>query len=310
MRIPTRQAQGFAEPLGNANEAFKARSQTRLYRAIMLAAAAHLLLFLASPDWIKSSAEAGATSGHPGLEVVALGDLPAPGPEGQAGGLLTVTPTEDGDEGEPEDEGERSDEGPDLVPDPVQGGGGGFGAGVGSQGDLERLAALRPALAEPEPAPEDTPDDEVEDGVRNADGAGADEDGTARIREHASEMDYERLSREEILDLERLSALRPELSFTAPSNWILVRNPREVGDFLEARFGQAEANQRPRGSFSVALWIDERGSVEWAEINRSSGEPELDHSALELFREVVAFAPAREDGLRVPTAVIFWLSYW
>lgn len=309
MRIPTRQPQRFSESLGNANEAFKARSEARFYRAIMIAAAAHILLFVVSPDWIKSSIEAGAPSGHPGLEVVALGDLPSPGPEGQAGGLLTLTPVEEGDEGEVEDEGERSEEGPDLAPDPVQGGGGGFGAGVGSPGDLARLAALRPALADPEPAPEELPDDQVEDAAQDSEGTGG-EDGTARIREHASEMDYERLSREEILDLERLSALRPELSFTAPSNWILVRNPREVGDFLEARFGQAEADQRPRGSFSVALWIDERGSVEWAEINRSSGEPELDHSALELFREVVAFAPAREDGLRVPTAVIFWLSYW
>jgi TonB family protein len=60
---------------------------------------------------------------------------------------------------------------------------------------------------------------------------------------------------------------------------------------------------------TVAMWIDERGSVEWAEIYRSSGHEHLDESALELFQEVVSFLPARERGVHVPMAVVFGLSY-
>jgi TonB family protein len=86
-----------------------------------------------------------------------------------------------------------------------------------------------------------------------------------------------------------------------------VRNPREVGDFLRARFD--DLGSEAGGSLSVSLWVDERGSVEWAEINQSSGHEPIDASAIELFRDVVAFRPAREEGMRVPVAAIFWLMW-
>ncbi len=297
--MPTRQQEPDGWHVRTANDRFKDGAADRLQRAIVVAAFLHLILFLWSPEWIRSPLTAGPAQLHSPMELVALGDA---NPPGGAGGFMAPPLLDDGtDEAEPE--GEGVDDAPERGPD----------AGdlasheAGGSADLQRLAALRPALPEPDPEPEPL----VQDGEASQ-GSGSDEEGedATRIREHASDLDYERLSRDEVLELERLSALRPELAFTAPSNWILLRNPSEVGDFLEERFGVAQPGSRPEGSFSVALWIDEQGSVEWAEINRSSGREELDESALELFMDVVAFRPARQEGVRVPTAVIFWLSYW
>lgn len=104
----------------------------------------------------------------------------------------------------------------------------------------------------------------------------------------------------------RLSALQPELAYHAPSPWLLIQNPDEVEGFLQRNFPQAN---QVRGTVSVALWIDDRGSVEWAEINRSSGLPDVDESALRLFSRVVSYRPARKQGVRVPVAVIFSLTF-
>lgn len=266
-----------------------------------MAAVLHLILFLWSPEWVRTPLNPSPAQSYAPIELVALGDAGLPG---GAGGVLLPPLLEDG-ESEPDPAGEGDDDAATDGPDAGQLSGGESGGSA----DLQRLAALRPSVPEPEEEPEEQPP------VQDAEGSGAggdDQEGddATRIREHASELDYERLSRDEVLELERLSALRPELAFTAPSNWILLRNPSEVGEFLEERFGVADPTSRPEGSFSVALWIDEQGSVEWAEINRSSGREDLDESALELFMDVVAFRPARQEGVRVPTAVIFWLSYW
>jgi TonB family protein len=67
--------------------------------------------------------------------------------------------------------------------------------------------------------------------------------------------------------------------------------------------------ERDEAAASVAIWIDERGSVEWAEINQSSGRTDLDELALQLFSEVVAFHPARDQGVRVPISAIFWVNF-
>jgi TonB family protein len=59
----------------------------------------------------------------------------------------------------------------------------------------------------------------------------------------------------------------------------------------------------------VTLWIDERGSVEWAEVSQSSGDRELDEFALSVFNEVAVFRPAREEGVRVSRSVSFALNF-
>lgn len=318
-----------------ANERLRCEAPRRLNRALILAAALHGALFLFSPDWIPASSDAPWGTAFAGLQVVGLGE-DGDRLEEMGDGLTWAEVPGGGGESAPtplRDSGET--EGPSgEVPAPeiqtTVGGTAGplVAGGLGSREDggqvgvgtaaLGRLGALRPQLHVPAPSEGDLSlpqDDADQGGLENGGGDGGESatEGDARDRRLRAELAdrlEDRLTRDEILDLERLSALRPELALTSPSSWILVRNPGEVGEFLERRFGRPGGSERPRGTMSVAIWIDERGSVEWAEINRSSGDPELDGSALELFERVVSFSPAREDGFRVPTAVIFWLSFW
>ncbi|HSR43497.1 MAG TPA: energy transducer TonB, partial [Longimicrobiales bacterium] len=165
--------------------------------------------------------------------------------------------------------------------------------------ELRRGATLRATVVAPEPEPDDG--DEIVFERRAADDNGPHVGGDASLGAHDEAADS--------LGLYRLSSLRPELAFAAPGSWILVRNPSAVRRFLLKRFGQAGLDSTPRGWLSVAIWVDETGSVEWAEIDRSSGIPEMDATALELFREVVSFRPARERGVPVSIAAIFQLRY-
>ena len=59
------------------------------------------------------------------------------------------------------------------------------------------------------------------------------------------------------------------------------------------------------GLVDVAVWIDAWGSVEWAEITRSSGREDVDEIALSLFNEVASFRPAQDQGVRVSMSAIF-----
>jgi TonB family protein len=111
------------------------------------------------------------------------------------------------------------------------------------------------------------------------------------------------------MDLDRLSAVRPELVLTVPSAWVLIRNPLEVEQFIQRSYRSGVLSRGANGSVSVALWIDESGSVEWAEISESSGRPDLDRVALALFSEVAAFRPARDEGVPVPRSVIFSVRF-
>ena len=70
-----------------------------------------------------------------------------------------------------------------------------------------------------------------------------------------------------------------------------------------------EEDPEASGLVDVAVWIDEWGSVEWAEISRSSGLQELDEIALALFNEVASFRPARDQGVRVSMSVIFSVPF-
>jgi TonB family protein len=284
----------------NANDVFKARWSARLYWSIMAAVGFHALLFLWSPSWQRDSSPPGSTANGNGVELIPLvdGTLPAlAAGDGAPPPALTVSddPDPTADESDPEEEPGISDW--ELA-----------GPGSALRAELRRRASPSPTLAEPEPEPE------LEEERREADAQAADADaqdgGGVRVGGRYSLSDYDALSEDERLALENLSALRPELAFISPSRWILIRNPSEVGEFLESRFSGPEPRERPLGSLSVAIWVDERGSVEWAEIKDSSGRRDLDEAALELFREVASFRPASEGGVSVPIAVIFWLPYF
>lgn len=134
-------------------------------------------------------------------------------------------------------------------------------------------------------------------------------DSTSIEGEASSTPELSSLPEPSSLDLDRLTALRPELAIMAPSNWVLLRNPTEVERFMRRTYMRGELSRDEAGTVQVALWIDERGSVEWAEINESSGRPEMDEVALELFSEVVAFRPARDEGVPVSRTVVFSVRF-
>jgi TonB family protein len=59
----------------------------------------------------------------------------------------------------------------------------------------------------------------------------------------------------------------------------------------------------------VAVWIDDRGSVEWSEVTKSSGHVDMDEAALALFSDITSFRPARDQGVRVSMSVIFSVEF-
>ena len=289
-----------------ANERFRAGDRGRLYRCAALSVLAHLLLVLASPDLTTPPPAGGGPSGASPLELVALGPVEPP-----AAGLVAVPlPPEEDDAPAAGAEGDARDAADD------DGSGGAAGEGDRRAEALERMAGVRPDVLErrrprrepparrlpepPDPAPEASVDDERPDAGQRA---------GEEVRIPGASSDLEaRLSEEERMRLERLSSLRPGLAVGSLSDWLVVRNPRAVSRFMRRRFPRTSEGE-PGGALSVSLWVDERGSVEWAEIHRSSGRPDLDESALELFEEVIAFAPARQLRKHVPMAAIFWLTW-
>jgi len=119
---------------------------------------------------------------------------------------------------------------------------------------------------------------------------------------HGDSLDLE-------LDLERLTDIRPELAVMIPSMWILLRNPTQVESFLRTSYGRWALDRSQPGSVTVTVWIDTKGSVEWAEVSRSSGRNNLDEAALALFNEVVAFRPARQEGVAISGSATFALLF-
>ena len=109
------------------------------------------------------------------------------------------------------------------------------------------------------------------------------------------------------MDLSRLSGVRPEIVLPGTSAWILIRNPLEVDRFMSGTTSRRSFGAE--GLVDVAVWIDEWGSVEWAQISRSSGLQEMDEIALALFNEVASFRPARDRGVRVSQSVIFSVPF-
>lgn len=282
-----------------ANDRLKASRQARLHWSIVASVSIHVGLVIGWPDLAPTTLSSGGEGTAP-IQLVTLGSLPVPAPRVTRAPLMPLELP--------------APEGPDPAapgaggPDEEEGGSDGAPAGwEGRHSELWRLAALRPGVVPPaEELIPDTP--RADSASRSEDSAGDDSDGIA-IRQRIEELEYQQLTEEERLSLERLSALRPELVLASPASWLVVRNPEEVTTFLESQLQDRVVDAGPRGSLSVSLWIDEYGSVEWAEINRSSGSGYVDQTALTLFRDVVAFRPAREDGVRVPVAAIFWLMW-
>lgn len=260
-----------------ANDLFKAGWTDRVAWGTTSAVLIHALLFLWSPSWQRLRPSLDRSERGAYMEAIALqeatsaaGGIPTSPQVGteEPEPIVEVVDTEAGSEGESEEDVRgRSEE---------------------ILADLRRRTSPVPTLVEADPVAEA----EAE---------------RLRIEARAAALDRASLPDGGSLELDRLSALRPELAFLSPSSWVLVQNPTEVVDFMIRNFGGDDPEAEDRGTVSVSLWIDERGSVEWAEVNRSSGRPEVDELALEFFNSVVSFRPAREQGVRVPVAVVFSL---
>jgi TonB family protein len=114
------------------------------------------------------------------------------------------------------------------------------------------------------------------------------------------------------LALERLAGFSPEVALESASSWVLIRNPRDVERFMgqhSIRRLAAVDETSDENAVAVALWIDARGSVEWAEIIQSSGREDLDQLALQLFNDIVRFRPARLAGVLTPMSAIFSVNF-
>jgi len=123
-------------------------------------------------------------------------------------------------------------------------------------------------------------------------------------------VDYSDLLRSLPIDLDRLATISPELSLsTAFPEWPLIRNPSTVVRFLRTGYNRVPGAPNANGSVTVAMWIDDRGSVEWAEVHESSGNTDLDDIALTVFNEVVEFRPPRGPGGAQPVAVLISIGF-
>jgi TonB family protein len=91
------------------------------------------------------------------------------------------------------------------------------------------------------------------------------------------------------------------------SAWLSIQNPEKVEEFM--RVIALQQDPEAQGQVDVAVWIDDRGSVEWSEVTRSSGLEEMDEIALALFTEVASFRPARDRGVRVSLSAIFTVAF-
>jgi len=275
---------------GGANDRFKAGWEGRLLRCVGFAALLHLALLAFWPSWeIPDPYPAFGSDGWPVQLVSLMEAAPA-----LSGGPAVVRPSLEETTPSLEEEGEGEESGVDEE------------MGSWEWDEVGPSQALRERLQRRESPVATVVESDVAVG---SDDASASEDAALRIGGRASATDELASRMDRILDMDRLSATRPELALFSPSSVFLLRNPDEVDAFLKARIRPSRSEPGAESAVGVAIWINESGAVEWAEISQSSGRSEIDELALELFNDVVAFHPARERGVRVPVSAIFWLTF-
>ena len=278
-----------------ANDRFKTQWDNRLAWSIVAAVFAHMAGFVFFPGWMLRDLTPEPAFGAQVTEWILL-QSPGPIPGVEAIAVVAVAGAgQDSLSGEPE---EKADAGPAELADS---GRDGLAASL-----LDRLrgrSSPRPVLAEPEllvAEPESTVDSEGEESRP---------DDALSIEGSASTASMESLPDPDALDLDRLSALEPELSLTALSAWVLVRNPEEVMEFMRRSAVRAGLAEEDFMTVRITLWIDRTGSVEWSELMESSGVRRVDEIALELVNEVISFRPAREQGVAVARSAVFSIPF-
>lgn len=292
MSTPTQRRLRYDPATGSANKAWKAQNGNRLAWSTMFAVAAHAAVFAFWPGWDAPDLPLDSDLELLGTAWIALYAVPS---SGGGGGMAVPSLAVLAD--------------PDSLPAEEVGAGaivGGSELGLSSLPERlrERLAGRNgpvPTIVEFGPAtgppgiaddPADTREPEEED---------------APIFADPTPEDVAILLETSPMDLSRLSSVRPQIVLPGTSAWILIRNPAEVDRFMDG--APTGLNSETEGLVNVAVWIDEWGSVEWAEISRSSGRQEMDEIALALFNEIASFRPARDQGVRVSMSAIFSVPF-
>ena len=289
-----------------ANEAWKARWNNNLAWSTMFAVAAHVAAFVFWPSWANSDSWLDPDLELLGTAWIALYAPPSTGGGGMAMPALALVEEPDSLPTEEVDAGALS--------------GGSEGALVslpeglrerltGRRGPVSTIVQFGPTFG-PAFGPARGPGS---GGASGPPGLRADPADTREELEAAETIDdpstddLALLLETSPLDLSWLSGLRPQIVLPGTSAWILIRNPAEVERFMNGMaYGEDSGAE---GLVDVAVWIDEWGSVEWAEISRSSGRQEMDEIALALFNEVASFRPARDRGVRVSLSAIFSVPF-
>jgi len=281
----------------SANERFRGAWRKHLRRSTAVAVAAHVALLALSFTWQVS---------YSPLEFLlpdenSLALLPGFGEAPTSGASTAVADSMPGELAETEADSEAGlTEGPVVTTAEL----GDRWEALGAR--LRGRGAPLPVLAEPEIAP---PDEVVETPVRASSDDASLEEGDTDIGGSARTAELAELPEPDSLSLDRLSALRPQLAFMTASAWVLIRNQADVEAYLARGYRTGRLDRDAAGSVSVTLWIDRRGSVEWAEVSQSSGRSDLDEFTLALFNEVATFRAAREQGVYVSRSVTFSVNY-
>jgi TonB family protein len=112
------------------------------------------------------------------------------------------------------------------------------------------------------------------------------------------------------LSLDEVEPLSPDLALIGPSIQLpVIRNPTVLQRYLRTHYNPVFQSPDGNGYVSVAMWINERGAVEWTAISESSGWDRVDEIALGAFTEVALFTPARSQGMRVPVSVVISVPF-
>ena len=293
-------------PNASASHRLEERWNRRLAWSLSLAVLLHAAVFVLGPRWPVLDRPASSEAGEPASGAIAVTRLlPSGGVPGRAARGTPVAERPD----------TAAEESGTATSRAGEDGGGSAGAGRGedlTQEELwERLdgapgprlsltapSGREPGAADPEPGPR-------EEAPRSP-GAGPE---SLSIGGRAATVEARAEPEGDSLGLGRLRSLEPEVVTGLGSAEILLRNPGEVTRFRESAARRRPAVASTRAHVGVAVWVDRSGSVEWAEVSESTGHPALDEVALTLFRDVVAFRPAVEDGKRVPKSMLFYILF-
>lgn len=323
MRAPRRGRVPHQPRLTTANEVWKAQWNDCLAWSTMLAVAAHAAAFAFSPGWdpldvwVERDLELLGT----GTSWVSFDAVPSSDGRGAtavaSGAPLQLQEPDSLPAGV--DAGARIG-GPELATLAFSGGlrerlrgrGGPIPTIVEPDRGLDRESDRELALPPASPAlDEDSPDaldsDALEPDTHEEDHQG---EGIRVLVESPTLADPAFRLETSTLNLSRMAGITPELFMPGTSAWLLIRNPADVEEYMKiVGYEQAMQGTAAQGLVNVAVWIDDRGSVEWSEVTKSSERLDMDEAALALFSDIASFRPARDQGVRVSMSVIFSIEF-